>query len=194
MNGYAGNSSVLLQRTSKSDLQKFKSDLQESFRISAEAEFGHALEEPIPSDEDIEDSIAAPGSIVYSIVENGQAVGGAIVLIDEVTQHNSLAFFFVLPTQHSRGIGRLAWKAIEDAHSETRVWETVTPYFEKRNIHFYVNKCGFKIVEFYNKYNPDPHYHDPTDPADQDGEEDEMFRFQKIMKSFPCTDMSEETG
>ena len=33
----------------------------------------------------------------------------------------------------------------------------MTPYFEKRNIHFYVNKCGFKIVAFYNERNPDPH-------------------------------------
>ena len=29
-------------------------------------------------------------------------------------------------------------------------------YFEKRNIHFYINRCGFKIVEFYNSHNPDP--------------------------------------
>ena len=28
-------------------------------------------------------------------------------------------------------------------HPEVKVWETVTPYFEKRNIHFYVNRCGF---------------------------------------------------
>ena len=33
----------------------------------------------------------------------------------------------------------------------------MTPYFEKRNIHFYVNKCGLKIVAFYNERNPDPH-------------------------------------
>lgn len=29
---------------------------------------------------------------------------------------------------------------------------TCTPYFEKRNIHFYVNKCGFYIVEYQCKY------------------------------------------
>ena len=27
----------------------------------------------------------------------------------------------------------------------------MTPYFEKRNIHFYVNRLGFHIVEFWNK-------------------------------------------
>ena len=30
-------------------------------------------------------------------------------------------------------------------------------YFEKRNIHFYVNKCGFSIVEFFHPGHPDPH-------------------------------------
>lgn len=36
-----------------------------------------------------------------------------------------------------------------------KIWETVTPYFEQRNIHFYVNRCGFHIVEFFNKFYPD---------------------------------------
>ena len=59
----------------------------------------------------------------------------------------------------------------------TRVWETCTPYFEKRNIHFYVNKCGFHIVEFWNEKHPDPDM--PTDFVG-DGNEG-MFRFQKKM-------------
>ena len=35
-----------------------------------------------------------------------------------------------------------------------REWELVTPHFEVRNIHFYVNKCGFHIVEFFNEHHP----------------------------------------
>ena len=34
---------------------------------------------------------------------------------------------------------------IEKKHPNTKVWETVTPYFEKRNIHFYVNLCNFLL-------------------------------------------------
>ena len=44
--------------------------------------------------------------------------------------------------------GQAAWRAVERLHPEVRVWETCTPYFEKRNIHFYVNRCGFRIVKF----------------------------------------------
>jgi hypothetical protein len=36
---------------------------------------------------------------------------------------------------------------------------THTLYFEQRNIHFYVNKCGFSIVEFFHPGHPDPHDH-----------------------------------
>ena len=56
--------------------------------------------------------------------------------------------------------------------------ESGTPYFEKRNIHFYVNRCGFHIVEFYNSHHPDPN--DPEMPEQIDEQFPEgMFRFEK---------------
>ena len=74
-----------------------------------------------------------------------------------------------------------AWCEVEKLHPEVTLWETVTPYFEKRNIHFYVNRCGFHIVEFYNS-----HHQDPNDPEshetldEQNGQFPEgMFRFEK---------------
>ncbi len=51
-----------------------------------------------------------------------------------------LDLLFVSPEAHSKGIGYAAWCAIEKMHPEVTVWETVTPYFEKRNIHFYVKR------------------------------------------------------
>ena len=68
-------------------------------------------------------------------------------------------------------------------YPKIEIWETVTPYFEKRNIHFYVNKCGFHIVEFYHKYHPDPNIHHDNNNRKEDDEEHEMFRFQKIIKN-----------
>ena len=171
---------VSLVKAEPGDLSQFKLDLQASFRVAAEAESGQPLEEPIPADEDIEQSAAAPGAVVYWITANGDRVGGAIVVIDEATQRNSLAFFFISTKTQGRGLGARAWKAIEEAHPETRVWGTVTPYFEKRNIHFYVNRCGFKIVEFYCSHNPDPHEY-ALGSLDEEGD-DEMFRFEKCME------------
>ena len=63
-------------------------------------------------------------------------------------------------------------QAIERLYPDVRVWETCTPYFEKRNIHFYVNRCGFHITEFFHS-----RHRDPNCPED----DDEMFRFEKVM-------------
>lgn len=79
---------------------------------------------------------------------------------------------------HSRGIGQAAWREVERLYPDTEVWETCTPYFEKRNIHFYINKCGFHAVEFFCEF-----HRDPNEPDGQDDEgPDEMFRFEKRMK------------
>ena len=56
--------------------------------------------------------------------------------INPHTHRNSVDLLYISSSSHSRGIGQAAWKAIEAQYPETKVWEVVTPYFEKRNIHF----------------------------------------------------------
>lgn len=172
------DTNIILKVAERNELNKFKIDLQDAFSVAVVEQFGHNLDEPIPSDKDIEESFKAPGAVVYHIISNGKIIGGVVLTIDELTQHNSLDLFFISAKEHNRGIGYKAWKAIEKLYPKTEVWETITPYFEKRNIHFYVNKCGFKIVEYYNKYNPDPHHCGNSNfPSGE-----EMFKFEKIMK------------
>ncbi|MCR4509145.1 GNAT family N-acetyltransferase [Pseudomonas sp. 32.2.56] len=170
---------VKLLKANVDTLSEFKTALQDSFRVAAEADLGQPLEEPIPSDADIEQSIAVDGAATYWIMANDQRVGGAVLVIDEMSNLNSLSLLFISTSQQSRGLGLQAWKAIENEYPNTKVWETVTPYFEKRNIHFYVNRCGFKIVEFYNKFHADPNQ--TSVQSHQDGEDNEMFRFMKVM-------------
>lgn len=45
-------------------------------------------------------------------------------------------------------------------------------------IHFYVNRCGFHIVEFFSEKHPDPHAPEGGKGEDFDG----IFRFEKVMK------------
>ena len=103
-------------------------------------------------------------------------IGTELLCLEGGTHHNELELLFVTPHEHSKGVGFCAWQLIEKRYPETVVWETCTPYFETRNIHFYVNKCGFHIVEFFNCKHPDPH--DPETGEGFDG----MFRFEKRMK------------
>ena len=117
----------------------------------------------------------------YRIRENWKAVGGLVVNINEKTQHNHLDLLFVNPSAHSKGIGYAAWKEVERIYPQTRVWEPCTPNFDTRNIHFYVNKCGFHIVEFFNAKHRDPHDPDAAAEENMDGM-DGMFRFEKKMK------------
>jgi len=71
---------------------------------------------------------------------------------------------------------------VEALHPETKVWATCTPYSEKRNIHFYINKCGFHAVEFFSAMHPEPNPPKEDGKASPDEGPDEMFRFEKIMK------------
>ena len=91
-----------------------------------------------------------------------------------------LELLFVAPNVHSQGIGYAAWCAVEKMYPQVIIWETCTPYFEKRNIHFYVNRCGFHIVEFFNEKHRDPH--ELYDSENGKGNDfDGMFRFEKVM-------------
>ena len=159
------------------DLGKFKKDIQEAFQKGFEDVYGKT-EGIILPEKDIDRSLNADGSIAYKAIVNGEMIGGAVVVIDEKTQHNHLDLLYVKYGTQTRGIGYSIWSTIEKLHPDTKLWETCTPYFEKRNIHFYVNKCGFHIVEFLNEHNPNPN--DPEDFIGDGGEG--MFVFQKQMR------------
>ncbi len=181
------NTKVTLAPLTANDREQFILDNQESFKYGAVEEFG-LRDDHIDDDEEIisrdtiERCIDAPNSEVYRIMLDGRAVGGVILRIDEETNHNELEILFVSPREHSKGIGYGAWLAVEALHPETKVWETCTPYFEKRNIHFYINKCGFHAVEFFNGLHPDPNPpEDDGKPLPEEGP-DEMFRFEKVMR------------
>ena len=166
-----------------SDRNQFILDNQEAFNFGALEEFrlrdDHFEEEgEIISRETIEQSI--DNGEAYRIILHGKPVGGVIIKVDG--DRGDLEILFVSPNVHSKGIGYAAWCAVEKLHPEVKVWETVTPYFEKRNIHFYVNRCGFHIVEFFNSHHPDPNDPDVSEQMNEQFPEG-MFRFEKVMKS-----------
>ena len=177
-------SNIILVPLQEDDREQFILDNQEAFRYGAQQEFGlldtRTKEgEEVISRTTIEHSIDDENAEVYRIVLDGQKVGGVVLKIDLTKAFGELVLLYVSPNIHSQGSGQTAWKAIESMHPEIKVWECITPYYEKRNIHFYVNRCGFRIVEFWNA-----HYHGPDIPEEEAGnwsEEDEMFLFRKVI-------------
>ena len=173
---------IKLAKLKESDREQFIVDNQEAFNYGALEEFGRR-DDHFEEDEQIilrgtiEQSIDCGEA--YRIVCNGQNVGGVILKVEG--ERGELEILFVSPRVHSKGIGYAAWCEVEKLYPEVKVWETVTPYFEKRNIHFYVNRCGFHIVEFYNSHHPDPNDPEMSERIDEQFP-DGMFRFEKIMK------------
>ena len=181
------NTKVTLVPLKDEDREQFILDNQWAFKHGAMLEFGerdsHVNDDgEIISRETIENSIDGAQNEAYRIVHEGKNVGGVILKIDNKTHRNELEILFVSPEAHSKGIGYGAWQEVEKLHPETLVWETCTPYFEKRNIHFYVNKCGFQIDSFWCEYFDPPHEMPDSDCHDFDEGPDEMLHFVKIMK------------
>ncbi|MGM9538940.1 MAG: GNAT family N-acetyltransferase [Candidatus Onthomonas sp.] len=168
------NSYVELKPLQGDERENFIKRNQAAFMKAVVENYGPQEKEVIPA-EDITSSLDAPHAEAFQILCDGRIVGGVIIQADHITKHNSLDILFVDPDCHSQGIGLTVWNLIEQMYPETETWETHTPYFETRNIHFYVNKCGFHIVEFFNPKHPDPHQ------ADTPGGE-LFFRFEKKMK------------
>ncbi len=173
---------VTLVPLREEDREQFIKANQKAFKYGATEEFGlrddhFEEEEEIISRETIEQSIDSGEA--YRIMQAGNPVGGVIVCIKK--DKGNLEILFVDPDVHSRGIGYAAWCQIEKMYPQVRTWETLTPYFETRNIHFYVNRCGFHIVEFFNSHHPD--LNDPDSGGPVDGQlSDGMFRFEKRMR------------
>lgn len=168
---------ITLKALESSQREDFIKDLQRAFRGGFEAEFGTQNEEIILKSE-IEDSLNKKGAQGLCVMQNGQNVGGAVVCIDEATQENDLELFFIKQNAQSKGIGFQAWQLIEQKYPHTKLWRTITPYFEKRNIHFYVNRCGFKIIEFFNPRHKNPNMPDMRGREDMDY----AFAFEKQMR------------
>ena len=130
---------IKLVKLKESDREQFILDNQEAFNYGALEEFGrrddHFEEDgQIISRETIEQSINSGEA--YRIVCDGQNVGGVIIRTE--CEKGDLEILFVSPRVHSKGIGYAAWCEVEKLHPEVKVWETVTPYFEKRNIHLVI--------------------------------------------------------
>lgn len=178
---------VILVPLAQEDREQFVLDNQWAFKYGALMEFGERDDHidgdgEIISRKTIEHAIDEPDNAAYRIVFEGRKVGGLVLKINNETHHNELELLFVLPSEHSKGIGYGAWQAVEAMFPETKVWETCTPYFEKRNIHFYVNKCGFQIDQFWCECFQPEHPAPGGDAHDSDEGPEEMFRFIKRMQ------------
>ncbi|TGY04972.1 MULTISPECIES: GNAT family N-acetyltransferase [Muribaculaceae] len=168
------NQQFRLEILSASDKDIFMAEAQAAFQKGFEDYYGKTDDFVLPLS-DIVSSFDCKGSIAYKAILDGEMMGGAIIVIKPESAYGHLDLLYVKTETQSRGVGKRIWQEIERLHPEIKVWETCTPYFDKRNIHFYVNVCGFHIVEFFNSHHSEP---EMPDNFIGDGGEG-MFRFRK---------------
>ena len=172
---------IILSPLESSDREQFIKDAQESFKYGATEEFGMRdnncdKEGQTISRKHLIESLDKKNAINYRIILDNKIVGGLILNIDKEKKTGELDILFVNKNEHSKGIGTSAWMSVEKMYPEIELWITYTPYFEKRNIHFYMNVLGFHAVEFHHKKNT---------PKNEDGEfrgPEEFFKFEKKIK------------
>ncbi len=170
---------IRLIRLTEERTISFKEEMQEAFEYGFQ---GHVKEDDenqwqVLPDGDFYQALQAGGAEAYEAVDgDGERVGGAIINIDCANHHGELSFLYVKVGAQGKGIGQAIWRTIEAMHPEVEVWETCTPYFDRRNIHFYINCCGFHAIEFFNAYHRDPNMPEQFDPSDG------LFVFEKRMK------------
>jgi len=155
----------------------FMTEMQVAFQQGFETKYGPTEGTILPLD-DIENSLNEPNAVALEVMDGETRLGGAIISLSDDGLHGELYFLYTRVGMQNRGVATFLWKRVEERYPNVKLWETHTPYFDVRNIHFYVNRCGFHIVEFFNERHPDLHESESYSAVDPMGGEG-MFRFEK---------------
>lgn len=155
------------------EMPRLKKILEESFATAMEDYPKDNKKMPVPSGEDLE-AMQVSGMDILGIYNSSELIGGAVISVNRESKINTAELLFISAAEKGNGLGTKAWFAIEKMYSDTKKWELGTPYFLKRNINFYINKCGFVITKYYNKWHPFI-----TEDKTEDGD---FFWFEKVMQ------------
>lgn len=167
----------------KIELIHVKNDEKDKFKQNARDAFLKGLAEafpsyenpekiaPIPSNEDFDESLYSENIHIYWIYIQKVNVGGVILEIDSIKGENNVDILFINATAQGLGIGTKVWSEIENYFPNTSIWKLSTPYFEKRNIKFYLENCNFYITGM----------HTHSFCIDSINKEFDFFDFEKVM-------------
>ena len=169
--------SVILKKIESHEVELFRQEMKSAFEQGVLDRFGDLAAAPIPPENEIDAALKDSACDVFIIMADGIPAGGTIVKRENNKKY-SLDLLFIFKAFLNKKIGTAAWQVIEANYPDAQVWETHTPYFDRRNIHFYLHKCGFKIVGFFCEHHRGEH--DLTDEF-KDVNCSGFFRFEKNM-------------
>lgn len=141
---------ITLTPAVEEELMGLKVELIKSFGKFCVGQYGIDGVDLIPPVWLLSESFGRDDQTLYVIKYGHERIG--TTLLTDLGDGVTMVELFYLSPDHSKGLGTQAWQAIESSFPETRLWKLLTPYCERRNINFYINKCGFKITEYFNEY------------------------------------------
>ena len=158
---------IWVDKTKPEELDILQAMEEESFKINEKYFEGGVLPELSEDDQEKHSwkaRFADPAYELFSIYDGERLIGGARA--KPFGYFNAeMELFFICPEYQGKGIAAEAFIKAENMLPEVRFWCFVTPTQVTRNAAFYVNKCGYAIVEVVE-------YDDQTDNG--------MFVFEKI--------------
>lgn len=140
------------------DTDRFASEMQEAFQLAV-GQSDEKMPLPVLPRCDIDASLAHPQAEALVAWLDGRPVGGAVIFPNQETKEYECALLYVAAAEHGEGIGSELWQAIEAYYPDAAAWTLCTPYFETRNIHFYLRKCGFRIVDLFEEADKGEEHH-----------------------------------
>ncbi len=132
------------------DLAGLKVELIKSFGKFCVGTFGLDGVDLIPPPYLLDESFKRDDQTLYIINSESKRIGAT--LLTDIAEDVTLVDLLFLAPNQEKGIGTRVWQTIEKSRPKTKLWKLLTPYIERRNINFYINKCGFKITEYFNEY------------------------------------------
>lgn len=145
------------------ELIPVKYDEKEKFKKNAMTSFFKGLSDnfpannnplslaPIPTLEEYDEWLYTKSNDIYWIYFQDVNVGGVILDINTKTNKNVVEILYINADMQGEGIGSKIWSEIECQYPNTKIWILITPYFEKRNISFYLKKCDFVITDIFKR-------------------------------------------
>ncbi|MFD0705214.1 GNAT family N-acetyltransferase [Alloscardovia venturai] len=171
---------------SEHDYRTFLDGVQPAFDAAVRDKYGEEFGahsehgESVMPESDVRESWGKQGAQAFFASRNGCVVGGAIAAPEkgDTPENMELEILYVDVKAHGQGIGSGLWEYVSAQYPSAQKWTLYTPYFEVRNIHFYVNKLGFVITEFFNEKHP------MSDGAVETFPSGELFfKFEKDMQT-----------
>ena len=130
---------IAIRKIEFNELELFRREMKKSFEQGILDRFGDISFAPIPPENEVDEAVKDTSCDVFIITADHIPAGGTIIKKEENKKY-SLDLLFIFREFHNKKIGSAAWQAIEEYYPDAELWETHTPYFDRRNIHFYVNK------------------------------------------------------